>query len=206
MQSTNQSDLRCKASWIEPEQKEVPVETSRVKRKLRERQRKVGHLRPVRVQLALKFGFWGREFASDDCIGKSGSFVGAVAKRLVLGMATAAKRDGSAPSEPERLALRVDNFEVAFDADRSVGVNSDFGCRHVSPARREYAPNHGLLTSDGACHLAAIFCRSNTWERRRRLRRSRRGCHPLSSGLFGSRPCARNPRLQRSVCRCGNAR
>jgi len=91
MQSTDQSDLRCKASWIEPEQKEVPVESSKVERKLSERQRKAGHLRPVRVQLALKLGFWGREFASDDCIGKSGGFMGAVAKWLVLGMSTAAE-------------------------------------------------------------------------------------------------------------------
>src|SRR6266849_3934067 len=58
--------------------------------------------------------------------------VGAIAKRLVVGVATTTKRDRFAPSQAESLAFLIDNFEIAFDANRSVAENGHFGCGQES--------------------------------------------------------------------------
>jgi hypothetical protein len=43
--------------------------------------------------------------------------MGSIAEGLVLGVATAAQSDSGASAQTERLALRVADLEVAFDAD-----------------------------------------------------------------------------------------
>src|SRR6266849_9275413 len=60
------------------------------------------------------------------------ALVGAIAKRLVVGVAAATKRDRFAPSQAESLAFLIDNFEIAFDANRSVAENGHFGCGQES--------------------------------------------------------------------------
>ncbi|HEV2183540.1 MAG TPA: hypothetical protein VGR39_07640 [Candidatus Acidoferrales bacterium] len=47
-------------------------------------------------------------------------FVRAVAKRLIGGVATTAKRDHGAAVETEHPPLRIDDLEVTLDANRAV--------------------------------------------------------------------------------------
>ena len=56
--------------------------------------------------------------------------MGTIAKWLVLGVAAAAQADCGAPSKSERFALRVQDFEVAFDTDIAIIVDCDFCGRH----------------------------------------------------------------------------
>ena len=52
--------------------------------------------------------------------------MGTIAKWLVLRLAAAAQADCGASSKSERLALRVQDFEVAFDTDIAIIVDGDF--------------------------------------------------------------------------------
>ena len=53
--------------------------------------------------------------------------MGAVAERLVGRVAAAAEADSGAPSQAEGAAFGIDNFEIAFHANRSVTVYGDLG-------------------------------------------------------------------------------
>jgi len=54
--------------------------------------------------------------------------VAAIAERLIFRVAAAAECDGSAPAEAESATLLVDDFKIAFDAQRAVVVHDDSGC------------------------------------------------------------------------------
>ncbi len=62
---------------------------------------------------------------------KANLFVRAVAERLIGGMATAAKRDGSAPGEPKRIPLLILDFEITIDAQRTIIRRYYFRRRHA---------------------------------------------------------------------------
>ena len=63
-----------------------------------------------------------------------------IAKWLVLGVAAAAQADCGASSKSERFALRVQDFEVAFDTDIAIIVDRDFCSGHsVSEPRKTSA-------------------------------------------------------------------
>ena len=57
-----------------------------------------------------------------DCV------VRTIAKRLVFRLAATAKANYGASGKSESVALRIDNFEVAFDADVAIVIDRDF-CR-----------------------------------------------------------------------------
>jgi hypothetical protein len=68
----------------------------------------------------------------------------AIAERFGGGVATAAEANRGTSGETEGIALRIDNFEVALDANGAVVSHRDFGGGHfVSYALREKG---GLLS------------------------------------------------------------
>lgn len=73
------------------------------------------------------FGFGRGQVARFDRIGETNSIVRAVAKRLVCRLAAAAQADGGASGQTERLTGGIDDFEIAFDADRAVAVDRNLG-------------------------------------------------------------------------------
>src|SRR5579859_1856310 len=64
----------------------------------------------------------------DAC--KAAFLVRAVAKWLVGGVSTAAEGDGGAAVEAEDAPLRIDDFKIAFDANRAVIFDQNFSSRH----------------------------------------------------------------------------
>ena len=89
--------------------------------------------KPIRVGSRLDLRLGGREIARCDLVGEATDFVAAVAEGFVGGMAAAAESERSAAGEAERLAFRINDFEVAFDPKRTVVIDRDLRCRHVSP-------------------------------------------------------------------------
>ena len=67
---------------------------------------------------------------------KASCLVGTVAKWLVRRMAAAAQTDGGAPREAEGLARHVRDFEISFDAQRSVIPNDNLCRCHSSSVSR----------------------------------------------------------------------
>jgi hypothetical protein len=59
-----------------------------------------------------------------------------IAERLVLRPAAPAQRDAGAAAEVVRRSLRIDQLEVAFDPNGSVGIDGDFGCWHGRPVKK----------------------------------------------------------------------
>lgn len=57
--------------------------------------------------------------------------MGTITERLVLRKPTSAKANSCAAGETERLTLRVANFKIAFDLDRTVAVNCNFRGWHT---------------------------------------------------------------------------
>ena len=55
----------------------------------------------------------------------------AVAKWLIHGASASAKADCGAATQAEGFALGVDQFEIAFDAQRSVVIYGDFCPSHL---------------------------------------------------------------------------
>jgi hypothetical protein len=84
--------------------------------------------------------FWRgrRKIAGRDGVAKTGGLVRAIAKRLVVGMAAAAQGDRGASSQAEGAAGGVDDLEVAFHANRAVGVDSDFCRGQLSPQSKAH--------------------------------------------------------------------
>ncbi len=76
----------------------------------------------------LELGFRGREFSRYDFVLESGFGVGAIAEWFVLRLAAAAEANRGAARQPERGALLVYYFKIAFKADKSVIENRYF-CR-----------------------------------------------------------------------------
>lgn len=73
------------------------------------------------------FGLGRGKIAGNDLVLKSGAGVGAIAEGLVLGLAATAESDHGTAGEAERLPGRVENLEIALDADRAVVVHSNSG-------------------------------------------------------------------------------
>jgi hypothetical protein len=90
---------------------------------------------------ALELGFGGRQFPGSDRIGESAGLVRPVAKGLVRGVPAAAETDDRPTGQAEGLALRIYDFEVAFYADGSVVIDSDFRSRHFFSLTTEYVHN-----------------------------------------------------------------
>src|ERR1700687_3490431 len=90
-------------------------------------------LKPTRSRAreALQLRFGCGELPGGHGIGKSGGLVRAIAERLVGGVAAAAKADDRTTRQAEGLSLRVENFEIAFDAYGSVVIDRNFRCRHI---------------------------------------------------------------------------
>lgn len=72
---------------------------------------------------------WG-EFTRRDHIIKSYAIVTAIAKRLIGGLAAAAEGNDGAAGEAERGTRGVEDFELAFNADGTIGGDGDFGGWH----------------------------------------------------------------------------
>ena len=75
----------------------------------------------------LQFRLRRRQFPSDHGIREAHAIVGAVAKRLIGGVAAAAERNHRPASQAERGSGRVDNLEFPLDADGAVILRTDFG-------------------------------------------------------------------------------
>ena len=81
----------------------------------------------LRSRASLELGLRRGEFAGHTRVGKADSIVAAIAERLVLGLPAAAERDRGPSGESEGSARRVDDLEIAFDAEIAVGLDGDFG-------------------------------------------------------------------------------
>jgi len=57
--------------------------------------------------------------------------MGTVAKWLIHGAPAATEADRGAAAQAEGLPLGIDQFEIAFDAQRSVIVYGNFCARHL---------------------------------------------------------------------------
>jgi hypothetical protein len=79
------------------------------------------------LEARLELWLWSGKFAGDDQVGEAAGFVGAVAEGFVRRVAAATEADGGASGEVEGVAGGVDDFEVAFNADRAVAIDGDFG-------------------------------------------------------------------------------
>jgi hypothetical protein len=77
-------------------------------------------------------GFWNRrwEVARGHRVGESRAGVAAVAKGLVGGLPAAAQPDRRSPRQTESGPGRIDNFEIALNAEGTVAVDGNFGGRH----------------------------------------------------------------------------
>ena len=64
----------------------------------------------------LKFRLGRSEFSRDNRIRESAGLVAAVAEWLIGGLPATAKADSGPAGKPERLAIRIDDLEIAFDA------------------------------------------------------------------------------------------
>jgi hypothetical protein len=53
-----------------------------------------------------------------------------VTEGLISRMTATAKANGGSSGKAERLALRIDDFEVTFHADIAIVIDDDFGCGH----------------------------------------------------------------------------
>ena len=75
--------------------------------------------------------FWcGRwKISGRNFTGEIGVAVGAIAERLVGGMAAAAESDGCASGETEFISGEIDDFKIAFNQDWAVIFECDF-CWH----------------------------------------------------------------------------
>jgi len=62
-----------------------------------------------------------------------------IAKRFVFGLTAAAQADGGASGKPKSVTLGIDDFEVAFDSDRSVIVDDYFRRGHCVSGPRAAA-------------------------------------------------------------------
>jgi hypothetical protein len=63
-------------------------------------------------------------------VSESLASVAAIAEGFIFRKAAAAQSDGSAAGKAESSAGGIDNFEVAFDTNRTVRETDDFGCGH----------------------------------------------------------------------------
>src|SRR5579864_913552 len=81
---------------------------------------------------ALDLRFWRRQLARLLLVLKSGRLVGAIAKGLVCRVSTAAQSNGCATGQSIGLTLHVHEFDFAFDAQRAIITNYNFGCSHSS--------------------------------------------------------------------------
>src|SRR5690349_291167 len=94
----------------------------------------------------LDLRFWRRKLASLLLVLKSGRLVGAIAKRLVGRVSTAAQSDGRASGQSIGLTLHVNQLDFAFHAQRTIVTNYNFGCSHSSSTLPLLKPTHA---SDG---------------------------------------------------------
>ena len=67
-----------------------------------------------------RLGSRRRKVASGHCVVKANALVRTVAKWLISGMAAAAQPDRFASRETEGFAFLIDDFKIAFDADRTI--------------------------------------------------------------------------------------
>jgi len=77
--------------------------------------------------LDVDLGLWfrRRKLSGLLLVPKSGRFVGTVAKWLTRRVPTTAQSDGGTSGEAIRLTLHVDDFEIPFDAQRTIISNSN---------------------------------------------------------------------------------
>src|ERR1035438_8104523 len=96
---------------------------------------------------ALQFRLRRRQFPGDHGIGKGHPIVGAIAERLIGGVAAAAERNHRPASQAERGSGRVYNLEFSLDADGAVILRTDFGWHfRIVPQ----APNRKPISREGA--------------------------------------------------------
>jgi hypothetical protein len=94
----------------------------------------VTNLQQIRAATALDLRFRRRKLASLLLVLESGGFVRSVAERLVCRVAAPAEREDCASGKAIGLALHVNEFDFAFDAQRAVITNDNFSCSHSSSA------------------------------------------------------------------------
>src|SRR5689334_3314589 len=87
---------------------------------------------------SLQFGFGRRQFARGNNVVESDSIVRSITERLIGGLAATAERNHSTSGESERGAVRVQDFEIAFDTDRAVAGNGDFRGHLPTVAQRYF--------------------------------------------------------------------
>ena len=78
----------------------------------------------------LDLGFRRRQFPRYHLMNEAHAVMAAVAKRLVLRVATAAQRDDRPSGKTERDAGGIVNFKFALDTDGAIVKAGNFGCGH----------------------------------------------------------------------------
>jgi hypothetical protein len=72
------------------------------------------------LALELRFRRRWRKVPSLLLVLKAGALVGAIAKRLVAGVPATAKRERFPSAQAVRLAVHIDKFDFAFDAQGTI--------------------------------------------------------------------------------------
>ena len=92
----------------------------------------MSHCETVSPLKTRKLGLRRGQFSRNDSVGKAASLMAAVAKRLILRVATAAQRDDRPSGKTERDAGGIVNFKFALDTDGAIVKAGNFGCGHSS--------------------------------------------------------------------------
>src|SRR6266480_1200471 len=82
------------------------------------------------VSQPLEFRLRGSQLPGSNGIGESAGLMGAVAERLVCGVPTTAEPNGGPTSQAKGFSLGIKNFEIAFHADGSIVIDSNFRGHH----------------------------------------------------------------------------
>src|SRR6266550_2336664 len=82
------------------------------------------------VSQPLEFRLGGSQLPGSNGIGKSAGLMRAIAERLVCGVPTTAEPNGGPTSQAKGFSLGIKNFEIAFHADGSIVIDSNFRGHH----------------------------------------------------------------------------
>ena len=89
---------------------------------------------------ALKLGLWGRQLPSRYGIGEGTGLMRTIAERLVGGVPTTTEPNGGASGQAKGLAFGIQDLKIAFHAQGSVVIDSNFRGRHFFSLGKQSMP------------------------------------------------------------------
>jgi hypothetical protein len=108
------------------------MEAETTRELIAERSQSKAAVPPSTLQLGLEGRWLGRwKIPRLNCVSETYLLVGAIAKRLVGGMAATAERNRRAARQAEWLAGRIVDLKIALDSQRAIVKGSDL-CGHHS--------------------------------------------------------------------------